>query len=302
LRSGFYDLLAGAILQCELGRSARNTRLKDLGFEQSDEVRNRLSYQDIVAIAGIVFVAMNAGVLPSRTFAPQASVSSSVMIPAMVSIIYALALVVAIYPKGLWRFFDIAALGRRPMGAYLVSATLAAILSLFISLTFKFVFMFPGDFVGALKDTQYRWPWLVMTGGITFAIAWAADDYYRKGKDAPPWLRFAERSAWLLCSSRSSGGPSSYSWRSRRTAFPPTVTSTFAASAWRTMFVSVSCTTRKIALARSPSLILIPLGTSIATEQGIPNLLPLAPIRDAPRARVALAAFAPILVAHACAR
>jgi hypothetical protein len=192
LRSGFYDLLAGGILQCELGRSARNTRLKELGFEQADEVRNPLSFHEIVAVAGIVFVAMNAFVLLSPTFAALGTLSSSVMIAAMVSIIYAVALVVAIYPKGLWRFFDIGALGRRPIGAYLVSAILAAVLALFISLTFKFVFTYPGDFVGALKDTRYRWPWLVMTAGITFAIAWAADDYYRKGKDAPRWLRFAE--------------------------------------------------------------------------------------------------------------
>jgi hypothetical protein len=124
--------------------------------------------------------------LMMRRFIDPLPLPQNLRILVTVPIVYAIAIVAAIYPKSVWPFAARQPGGERPFAAYAVSGVIAAAASFVVSLVFRFVFdktgnifqalSTPGSFEEAWTTTLVRWPWLLMTFFITVAVAWTADN------------------------------------------------------------------------------------------------------------------------------
>lgn len=173
-----------------------------MGFVDLDRPRHMLGVNEFVLVLGLIFlVLLFIGLATRRIFAPSPlGMSIRSMVP--VTIIYAIAMISALYPKAAFGFADIGRDGTRPVTAYGASATVAVVAAFFVSLLFRFVFdpsgnLFqtistPGAFRAALEVSLQRLPWMFMTFAITFAIAWVTDNRAATPGDVPRWLRYVE--------------------------------------------------------------------------------------------------------------
>jgi hypothetical protein len=172
-----------------------------MGFRGLPPLPSALSAHDIVLVSGLVFVAMLFIPLMIRRFFDAEPLPYQMRVIVMVPIIYAVAIVLAIYPKSVWSYAMRLPDQPRPIAAYAVSGLGAAAAAFAISLLFRFAFDSPGNvlqslstpgaFVHAWDTTIARWPWLLMTFFITVSIAWAADN--RGGERlTPSMLRLVE--------------------------------------------------------------------------------------------------------------
>jgi hypothetical protein len=195
------DFVAGGVLQCEWARGDREARLRATGFVSIVELRNALGANEVLLVGAIVFVAMNAVVLVFHNYVPNVSLAQGLYMAAMVSIIYAVAIVIALYPKTIWRAADVHYTRTRPYGAYAMAGLVAAVVAFFIAVAFKYLFVSPDEFIApdhfvtVLAGTARKWPWMLMTFGATVSIAWTADDYATSPDPEPVWLRWTEASA-----------------------------------------------------------------------------------------------------------
>jgi hypothetical protein len=173
-----------------------------LGFSGFPVARAPLSAHDIVLVMGLVFLAMLFVPLMMRRFFDPTPLPMNVRVLVMVPIIYAIAIVAAVYPKSVWPFASRQPGGRRPVAAYALSGVVAALASFVVSLLFRFSFdsqgnvfealATPGAFLKAWNTSVERWPWLMKTFFATIAIAWAADDHPAGDANEPAWLRWVE--------------------------------------------------------------------------------------------------------------
>jgi len=196
------DFASGAVLHGGWSRNHRMMLLRQLGFTNLPETRGPLSVHDIVLVAGLIFIVMLFVPLAVRRFIDPTVLPMKARVIVMVPVIYAISIVVAIYPKSVWPFAARPATGERPFAAYALSGAVAAVAAFGISLLFRFVFENPGNILYALATpggfdkawtgTLRAWPWLLMTMLGTIAIAWAADDAIHLAGTPPPWLRTAE--------------------------------------------------------------------------------------------------------------
>lgn len=199
------DFASGGVLNRGWNESQRRDALGAIGFGAPPPAQGPLSSHDLVLVAGIVFLAMLFVPLATRRLFDPTPLPVNVRVLVMVPIIYAIAIVLAVYPKSVWAFARRADGGARPVAAYAVSGLMAAGAAFVVSLLFRFAFesqgsvlqvlATPGSFVRAWRVTVERWPWLLMTFFATIAIAWAADDHPPGRGAAPRWLRWAEGAA-----------------------------------------------------------------------------------------------------------
>jgi hypothetical protein len=201
------DFLSGGVLDREWNVSQRNSVLADLGFRDLPGSNGGMTIHEVFLVTGLIFLAMTLIALISRRFIDPSPLAPNMRILVMVPIIYAVAIVVAIYPKAIWRFADIRLTGHRPVAAYAMSGAVAAAAAFMISMLFRFLFEGDGNLLLALSEqgrferaiavTMERWPWQLMTMMTTFSIAWAADNYLTQ--DAPRWLRIGETLGLAAC-------------------------------------------------------------------------------------------------------
>ena len=187
-----FDFVAGGILTGARTPAHRQLAIELMGFKGLPKVPDILNAHDLVLVSGLVFIAMLFVPLIIRRFFVDARLGYEMRIVVMVTIIYAVSIVLAIYPKSAWTYAMRRPGQPRPFAAYAVSGLLAASASFFISVLFHFAFdtqgnvlhalATPGAFSQAWNDTTERWPWLLMTFFITVSIAWAADN---KEDEAP---------------------------------------------------------------------------------------------------------------------
>jgi hypothetical protein len=173
-----------------------------MGFRDLDKPRHVLGSHEVVLITGLIFLAMMFVSLATRRFFQPTPLGQNFRTAVLVSIIYGIAIVVAIYPKAIWSFADIVRVGTRPVAAYVASAFVAVVAAFFVSLLFRFVFdqsgnLFqtistPGAFRRAFEVSVQRSPWLVTTFIATIAIAWTADNRAGSVENVPAWLRAVE--------------------------------------------------------------------------------------------------------------
>ena len=174
------------MLEGAWNHARRRDALAQLGFAGLPAARGPLTSHDVVLVAGLVFLAMLFVPLMMRRFIDPLPLPQNLRILVTVPIVYAIAIVAAIYPKSVWPFAARQPGGERPFAAYAVSGVIAAAASFVVSLVFRFVFdksgnifqslSTPGAFQEAWTTTLVRWPWLLMTFFITVAVAWTADD------------------------------------------------------------------------------------------------------------------------------
>jgi hypothetical protein len=186
LRGQLFDFIAGGILSAARSPAQRRRAIETMGFRGLPTTPLPLSAHDIVLVSGLVFVAMLFVPLMIRRFFDAQPLPGQMRVVIMVPIIYAVAIVLAIYPKSVWRYAMRQPHQPRPIAAYAVSGLGAVVAAFFVSLLFRFAFDMPGNvlqslsapgaFVQAWDTTVTRWPWLVMTFFITVSIAWAADN------------------------------------------------------------------------------------------------------------------------------
>lgn len=192
---------AGGVLNETWNDKQRRAALIRLGFSGLPMEASRVSAHDIVLVMGLVFIAMLFVPLAIKRFFLPDMLPLQWRVLITVPIVYAIAIVAAIYPKSAWSFACRAAGGPRPYAAYAVSGLIAVVAAFIVGVLFRFAFESPGNVVqtlskpGAFANAWWtsveRWPWLLMTLFATVSIAWAADDYHPGGV-VPRWLRWAE--------------------------------------------------------------------------------------------------------------
>ena len=195
------DFVAGGVLGSRWNDAQRRSTVVELGFEGLPPPARSLNPHDIVLVVGLVFIAMLFIPLMMRRFFYDDLLPPQVRVLVMVPIIYAIAIVVAIFPKGVWPFASRVANGARPYAAYALSGVVAAFSALFISTLFRFAFDAEGNVIRALsthgafgdawRTSLDRWPWLLMAFFATVTIAWQADNLAGSGS-AARWLRWIE--------------------------------------------------------------------------------------------------------------
>ncbi|MBP0593800.1 hypothetical protein J8I87_29760 [Paraburkholderia sp. LEh10] len=196
------DYISAGVLETEWTFAQRHARLVGMGFRDLDKPRHVLGSHEVVLITGLIFLAMMFVSLATRRFFEPTPLGQNFRTAVLVSIIYGIAIVVAIYPKAIWSFADIVRVGTRPVAAYVASAFVAVVAAFFVSLLFRFVFdqsgnLFqtistPGAFRRAFEVSVQRSPWLVTTFIATIAIAWTADNRAGSVENVPAWLRAVE--------------------------------------------------------------------------------------------------------------
>jgi hypothetical protein len=197
--------VASGVLNETWNDKQRRLVLMRLGFITLPDNARRLSSNDIVLVVGMVFIAVLFIPLAIRRFFVPDMLPMQLRVLVMVPIVYAIAIVAAIYPKSVWAFAGRTAGGPRPYAGYAVSGVIAAVAAFFVGVLFRFAFdshgnvlqtlSLPGAFGKAWATSIERWPWLLMTFFASVSIAWAADDYSADGTSAPRWLRWAEATA-----------------------------------------------------------------------------------------------------------
>jgi hypothetical protein len=205
LERALYDFVSGGVLSGGRLYPQRRATLTQLGFSGLPATRGALTANDVVLVVGLVFLTMLfLPLMMSRFFDPtplRRHLSMMVLVP----IIYAIAIVAAIYPKSVWPFAAAQPGGPRPVAAYAFSGAIAVVAAFAVSLLFRFAFNSPGNvfqalatpgaFARAWGDSIQRWPWLLMPFFTTVAIAWAADDHPPNTDSEPGWLRWVEAAA-----------------------------------------------------------------------------------------------------------
>jgi hypothetical protein len=186
LQDSLCNFISGGVLEGAWNHARRRDALVQLGFSGLPATRGPLTSNDVVLVMGLVFLAMLFVPLMMRRFIDPLPLTKTLRILVTVPIVYAIAIVAAIYPKSVWPFAARQPGGERPFAAYAVSGAIAAAAAFVVSLVFRFVFdksgnilqtlSTPGAFQEALSTTLQRWPWLLMTFFTTVAVAWAADD------------------------------------------------------------------------------------------------------------------------------
>jgi len=204
---GFYkrlcDFTARAILRCELTEIDRNKQLEKMGFSDLSKENEPLNIDQVVTISGVVFLVLLSGMVLLGS--QLKSVTYIFFIAAMVATIYGIAVVAAVYPKIAWSFANIKKIGRRPVFSYVISGCIAVSLAFIVSLTFKFLWY--QNFLHALQDIQFKYPWFLMSFIVALTTAACADNYTAVSNKEPTWLRWLEAfvtaaslsgAAWLV--------------------------------------------------------------------------------------------------------
>lgn len=197
LNKSLCDFISGGVLQCEWARSDRTARLKEMGFVSVEDLPRPLGANEVAMVGAMVFAIVNAVAFAFYLESADATgLNRTLKLALMLSIIYAAAIVIALYPKAVWRFADIHRTTTRPFAAYLASGAVAVAFALLVSVTFRYLFVplaefnEPNHFYRVITSTG--WPWLLMTMGVTVSIAWVADDGAAQPGKQPRWLRWAE--------------------------------------------------------------------------------------------------------------
>lgn len=188
------NFIAKGILRYEMTRSLRERRLREMGFINISHESSIININQIVSISGIVFLIMLLGmVILGRIFNSNQQIQKVIFISSMVATIYGVSIFAGIYPKTVWSYANRKKTGERAAPVYLLSGGMAVVLSIIVSLTFKFLLF--RDFMKALEDIWLIRPWLSMSCVIAIATAFFADDFIGVNAEEPSWLRWLEGAA-----------------------------------------------------------------------------------------------------------
>lgn len=177
-------LIARIVLGCETGKSARESKLQELGFADFTEFRPPLNVHQFAGIGlGLFATILVITIAASYLVAGEITSVTEVVIRAiMVPLIMTAAVIAAIYPKSTWAFFDINQQDHRPVLAYILSGVIAAVIGMMIALTFRYMES-AGEFMAAFDQIWWRYPWMLLSFTLALAVSVMADGY---GTDQTP--------------------------------------------------------------------------------------------------------------------
>ena len=179
LQDSLCNFISGGVLEGARNHARRRDALAQLGFTGLPATRGPLTSHDVVLVAGLVFLAMLFVPLMMRRFIDPLPLPQNLRILVTVPIVYAIAIVAAIYPKAVWPFAARQPGGERPFAAYAVSGVIAAAASFVVSLVFRFVFDKSGNIFQSLSTPG---AFQEALGDDARSLALAADDLLHHGR------------------------------------------------------------------------------------------------------------------------
>lgn len=183
------DLAARGVLRCELLKKERTSMLQRIGFTEFQEESEILRPDQVLGLGVAVFLVLVTSLL---MFGGDQGVGRKLQTAAMVATIYCFAVVAAIFPKERYEAADRRRTGYRPVAAYLLSGVAGACLAFNVSLLIKFLSL--RDFLHALGEFGWSYPWFVMSFVVAASLAFLADDYVT-ATNRPRWARWIEGAA-----------------------------------------------------------------------------------------------------------
>jgi hypothetical protein len=170
--NGIYNFISRGLLQCGMTFGARAARVAMLGFDlRTVSLKPRLGLHQLMSLFGMIGAVLLAGFTLVNSSTP-ASFGELLERATMISIIYSVAVICAVYPKERWK---LARRGlHRPTGFYFAAAILATAASLGISLGFQVMIFHKLD--QALLHFRLGAPWAACSFVTAFMVAWMTDD------------------------------------------------------------------------------------------------------------------------------
>lgn len=175
------DFISRGVLKCQITHSTRWRALYAMGFKTPDtDTRERLTINQALTLLVILVPVLLLNFVLFGSRLP----GNALLMVTMIATIYTVAVVCAVYPKGIWKFTRRNKHGTRPMVFYLVAGFAAVALAVPVSLAFKFfIFSISKEqtmataFSAAWNDFSTRsYPWMLMAFITAFFTAFHADN------------------------------------------------------------------------------------------------------------------------------
>lgn len=166
------DFISRGLLQCGPTYGARVTRLAALGFNVH-LVRPRLTLNQLMLLFGVVGIVMLSGfvIVPGGA---NARFEELLARSAMISTIYVVAVLCAVYPKEKWRFAHRDPKDVRPVAFYFAAGTMAGLVAPIVSFTFHLLIF--RDFSVAVARFPVSCRWSAVAFVAAFMTALLIDD------------------------------------------------------------------------------------------------------------------------------
>jgi hypothetical protein len=158
-----FDFIARGVLRVDLTDSAREHRLKGMGF--SIPWPDQFSLNELLLLFSLVCIIMLSGFVLFGSAFSNVSFGAMLIRAIMISVIYSVAVACAVLPKSKWSFATAEGGQVRPIGFYLVAGLISALISHVISLVFNTILMQRLDW--AWQRSLLTYPWLL----VSFATA-----------------------------------------------------------------------------------------------------------------------------------
>ncbi|MCK5230081.1 MAG: hypothetical protein KAR13_07435 [Desulfobulbaceae bacterium] len=189
------DFISRGVLKCQITHSSRWHALSAMGFKEPDTgpgggptINQVLTLLVILVPVLLLNFALFGSRLPENVL----------LMGTMIATIYTMAVMCALYPKGIWKFTRRDEHGTRPMLFYLVAGFAAVALAVPVSLVFKFfIFSISEEqtmataFLSAWNDFSMRsYRWMLMAFITAFFTAFHLDN-------RPFWKITCSRLRWI---------------------------------------------------------------------------------------------------------
>ena len=172
-----YRFVSRGVLRTHLTHRARIAELQELGFDP--QIKPPLLSLDqltwLFLVLTTVFVIGLAAMGPGDARWTRGDVARLFLRASMIASIYNVCIWSAVYPKSRWTFVRRRPGALRPIAGYFVSAGLALVGGLVVSLAFKSAMFYPNT-RAAVENLVATSPWLLMSFGTAFAVAWLTDN------------------------------------------------------------------------------------------------------------------------------
>jgi hypothetical protein len=189
------DFISRGVLKCQITNSTRWHALYKMGFEEPDiSTRERLTINQVLTLLVIIIPILLLNFSLYGSGLPE----TVLLMGTMIATIYTVAVVCALYPKGIWKFTRRDERGTRPILFYLVAGFAAVALAVPISLMFKLVIFSISEgqtmataFPSAWENfSTHSYPWMLMAFITAFFTAFQADN-------RPFWKITYPRLRWI---------------------------------------------------------------------------------------------------------
>ena len=180
------DFISRGVLQCNVTSESRTRRLKELGFQIDKCPHRTLTANQVLTVFTVVFIILLGG-FTLLGHAYKTDFEATILLVALISVNYAVAVACAVIPKAGWAFANRNASGDRPVGFYLLAGTVAVIIG--VPVGFLFRLLTYQDFDDTVLRLSYEYPWYIMTFFTAVITAYQVDNRFDNGRFKSEWIR-----------------------------------------------------------------------------------------------------------------